>query len=337
MEANGGPVVTSANYLAVDSTGNLFVLDSRAGHVHKYDASGRYISSLSDADGRPIFLRQPGGPPPAGLAIGRDGNVYVAGAPRDMFPNQLPDTAVISRLSPDLTVDAVYRFGRTMRFRGPEVWRDKLVVVLYRPRDIMERFLGYSKEHVEADEELLAVTYDGTPTMYFHPADERKHDVPYWGGDGSRPSSWQEATSSWRRIRYTPYIDTVQGGEEIGTFGDASPSFRHRSRPAPRSFPTADAAYFDWWTSFTTIGGIEVLADSLVVVSLIDRSGDTDGAIERRYRADVFNLHSGEAVAPDVALEGQVLHADILLYVAWRPTAEGWHIGLFDLMDNRSR
>lgn len=80
-----------------------------------------------------------------------------------------------------------------------------------------------------------------------------------------------------------------------------------------------------------------MLADSLVVVSLIDRSGDTDGAIERRYRADVFNLHSGEAVARDVALEGQVLHADTLLYVAWRPTAEGWHIGLFDLMDNRSR
>ena len=80
-----------------------------------------------------------------------------------------------------------------------------------------------------------------------------------------------------------------------------------------------------------------MLADSLVVVVLVDRSSDMSAAIERTYRADVFHLDSGEVVDRDVALEGDVLYADTLLYVAWRPTDEGWHIGLFDLLERGSQ
>lgn len=336
LENGDGPVVMGVNDLAVDSTGHLFVLDAMAGRLHKYDTSGNYVASLSDTVGNAIFLRQPVGASPTGVAVGQDGNIYVTGAPRDMFPNRLWDSVAVSRISPDLAIDAVYRFGRTQSLVRLDVWRDKLVVALDRPRDLVERFLGYSDEHVKANEELLAMTYAGTPTMYFHPADERKHGVPYWGGwFGTFVAATDDellvVNSLYPVHRYGP------GGEAAGTFGDPSPSFRQPSRPEPRSFPTANAAYYEWRNSFTTIDGIHVLADSLVVVLLVDRDGDTHAAIEKRWRADVFKLNSGEVVARDVALEGDVLHADTLLYVAWRPTEEGWHIGLFDLREEGAR
>lgn len=336
LEADGGPVVMGVDYLAVDSTGHLFVLDGRLGNLHKYDASGRYRASLSDAEGRSLFLRQPSGAWPGGIAIGRDDNIYLTGAPHDMFPNQFPDTSVVAKISPDFLVRDVFRVERIESLKGPYVWEDNLVIVLNRPRDSVERLLGYSETHVNVNEELLIMTYAGTEKMYFRPVDERKHDVPYWGG-------WLSTflAPTGKHLLAVNALYPIHQYDSEGlltdTFGSASPSFRQPSRPAPGSFLTADARYYEWRNSFTTIDGIHVLADSLVVVVLVDQNGDMHAAIERCYRADVFNLNSGEVVARDVALEGKVLHADTLLYVAWRPTAEGWHIGLFDLMEEGSR
>ncbi len=77
------------------------------------------------------------------------------------------------------------------------------------------------------------------------------------------------------------------------------------------------------------------MADSLVVVVLEDRNADELAAAQWSYRADVYDLRSGTPVARDVGLEGPVLHADTLLHVAWRPTGDGWHVGLFDLSEGR--
>lgn len=337
LEGGDGPVLMSVRDLAVDSTGNLFILDATAGRLHRYDMSGNYVASLSDAADRAVFLRQPVGATASGVATGRDGNIYVTGAPRDMFPHRPPDTAAVSRISPNLTIDAVYRVARTQLLLGPVSWRDHLVVRLARPRDLVEEFvLGYTEEQVKANEALLAITYAGSPTMYFHPQDERKHGVPYWG-------SWfgtfvADAGDELLAVNSLyPVYRYDSEGILTDTFGNASPSFRQPSRPDPGSFPSANAEYYEWRNSFTTIGGIDVLADSLVVVVLVDQNGDTHAAIEKHYRADVFHLKSGEAIARDVALEGKVLHADTLLYVAWRPTDEGWHIGLFDLREEGSR
>lgn len=334
MEAGDGPVVTRVDDLAVDSIGNLFILDA-AGHLHKYDVSGNYLASLSDTADKAVFLRQPAGITPDDVAVGRDGHIYVTGAPANLFPRRLSDTAAVSRISPDMTIDAVYRIPRTETLIGLVAWRDNLIVVLARPGALLEEFLGYTQEQIEATEKLLAMSYSGTPTMYFHPADEREESVDYWG-------SWfgthvAEAGDEILAVNALyPIYRYDSEGLPTDTFGSASPSFRQPSRRAPGSFPSEDAEYYEWRNSFTTIGGIHVLADSLVVVVLVDQSGDVPTAIERTYRADVFDLKSGEAVARDVALRGKVLHADSLLYVAWRPTDEGWHIGLFDLQEEGS-
>ena len=336
LEAGGGPVVMGVDHLAVDSTGNLFVLDGRVGNLHKYDASGRYEMSLSDAEGKPLFLRQPSGAWPGGVAIGRDGNIYLTGAPRHMFPKQLFDTSVVAKISPEFLVKDIFRVERVKSLKGPYVWEDNLVTVLNRQRDNVERFLGYSEAHVNIREELLTMTYAGAEIMYFRPEDERKHGVPYWGG--WLYTSLAPAGNRLLAVNALyPIHQYDSDGLLTGTFGSASPSFRQPSRPATGSFLTADSRYYEWRNSFTTIGGIYVLADSFVVVVLIDQNGDTHAAIEKHYRADVFDLNSGEVVARDVALEGKVLHADTLLYVAWRPTDEGWHIGLFDLLEKGSR
>lgn len=335
LEAGDGPVMTRVNDLAVDSTGNLFVLDA-AGHLHKYDVFGNYVALLSDTAGKAVFLRQPAGILPDDVAVGRDGHIYVTGAPANLFPRRLSDTAAVSRISPDLAIDAVYRIPRTETLTELVAWRDNLIVALARPGALLEEFLGYSEEQVKATEKLLAMSHSGTPTMYFHPADEREESVPYWG-------SWfvtHVAEAGDELLAVNSLYPIYRYDYEwfpIDTFGGASPSFRQPSRPALGSFPTAGPEYYEWRNSFTTIGGIHVLADSLVVVVLVDQIGNMPNEIERTYRADVFDLNSGKVVARDVALEGEVLHADTLLYMAWRPTDEGWHVGLFDLVEEGPR
>jgi len=334
LESGHGPPVMSVSNVAPDSAGNLFVLDGMAGKLHKYTASGAYVGSAMDPDGESVF-RQPAGPIPVGVVVGGDGNVYVGGAPQSMFDSRLRENAVkaaIARVSPNLAIDTVFTI------RGPESvglsgWRTELAVVLGRPRDGVERMLGLTEEEVLAREELLLMTYDGVLTTAFHPADERKHGIPYWGewftsyavaaGDDLLVVS-----SLYPVYRYGP------DGELVDTFGSASASFRQPSRPEPREFPTWDARKYEWLSSFTTIGGIHVVADSLVVVVLQDRNADEPAVAEWSYRADVFDLQSGEVVARDVGLEGPVVHADTLLYVTWRPTGDSWHIGFFDLDEN---
>jgi len=337
LEAGGGPPVVGLDYLAADSVGNLFVLDASAGHLHKYTAAGRHVGTLAGADGEPVFLRQPAGPSPGGVVVGRDGNVYVAAAPHGMFDPELTENWVkgaVTRVSPALAVDTVFTI------RGPEVVSGlsaslrELAVVLGRPRDAVERRLGLTEEEVLAREEVLLLTYDGVPTTALHPADERRHGVPYWGGwfttyTAAAGNELLVVSSLYPIHRYRP------GGELAGTFGSASASFRQPSRPEPLSFPTADARYYEWRSSFTTIGGMHVVADSLVVVVLEDRNADELAAAQWSYRADVFDLRSGSPVARDVGLEGPVLHADTLLHVAWRPTGDGWHVGFFDLAEGR--
>lgn len=337
LEAGEGPPVVGLDYLAADSAGNLFVLDARAGRLHKYTAAGRHVGALAGADGEPVFLRQPAGPGPGGVVVGRDGNVYVAAAPHGMFDRELTENLVkgaVTRVSPALVVDTVFTI------RGPEAiglksaWRRELAVVLGRPRDAVERAFGLTEEEVLAREEVLLLTYDGVPTTVFHPADERRHGVPYWGGWFSTYTAVAGdellvVSSLYPIHRYRP------GGELVGTFGSASPSFRQPSEPEPRTFPTEDARYYEWRSTFTTIGGIHVVADSLVVVVLVDRNADEPAVAQWSYRADVYDLRSGSAVARDVDLEGPVLHADTLLYVAWQPTGDGWHVGLFDLSERR--
>ena len=323
--------------LAVDSAGHLFVLDATAGHLHKYGADGEHVGSLADADGEAVFLRQPAGPWPGGVAVGQDGNVYVAAAPHGMFGPFAREDAVkgaIARVSPALVVDTVFAIRGPEAVGGLFVWQEKLAAVLFRPRDALERTVGMTEEEVRTREQLLLLTYDGVPTKVFHPVDERRHGIPYWGEWFSTHAvvagdDLLVVNSLYPVYRYGP------GGELADTFGSASASFRQPSRPERGAFPTWGAPIFEWLSSFTTIDGIHVLADSLVVVVLEDRSADDPAVAEKFYRADVYDLQSGDVVARDVGLEGPVLHADSLLYVAWRPAGNGWHIGLVDLEESR--
>ncbi len=214
LEAGGGPPVVGLDYLAADSVGNLFVLDASAGHLHKYTAAGRHVGTLAGADGEPVFLRQPAGPSPGGVVVGRDGNVYVAAAPHGMFDPELTENWVkgaVTRVSPALAVDTVFTI------RGPEVVGGlsasprELAVVLGRPRDAVERRFGLTEEEVLAREEVLLLTYDGVPTTAFIPQTNEGTECPI-GEDGSEPTQPPRATNSWSSAPFIRFI--VTGREE---------------------------------------------------------------------------------------------------------------------------
>ena len=332
LEGGDGPPVLWAWGLAVDAEGNLFVLDRVTRHLRKYSAAGGYLATVSGPDGEAVVFAQPAGHEPLAVTVGLDGNIYVGGAPHGRPSSRAWarwDTVAVTRVTPDLVADTIFSIGGTESLYGLYAWRDKLVVVLSRPWDELERSLGYAEEQVVAREELLLVTYDGMPAKAFHPEDERKHGVPYWREwfgtyAAAAGNDLLVVNSLYPVYRYGPE------GELADTFGSASASFRQPSRPEQGAFPAWGALY-EWLSSFTTIDGVHVVADSLVVVVLEDRSADEPAMAERSYRADVYDLRSGDVVARDVGLEGRVLHADTLLYVAWRPTGKGWHVGLFEL------
>lgn len=161
LEADGGPPGVGVDYLAVDSAGNLFVLDARAGRLHKYAAAGRHVGTLAGADGEPVFLRQPAGPWPGGVVVGRDGNVYVAAALHGMFDPELTENVLkgaVTRVSPALVVDTVFTIRGPETVSGLSAWPRELAVVLLRPRDAVERMLGLTEEDVLAREEVLLLT-----------------------------------------------------------------------------------------------------------------------------------------------------------------------------------
>lgn len=319
LEGGDAPPLLDLADLAVDADGYWFVLDGQTARLHKYDPSGTYVASVSGPDGAAVDLRQPSGTSPRGVTVGRDDHLYVAGAPAGSvaFDPARP-TAAVARISPDLAVDAVFAVEGAYFLTEVHAWDDRIATVLMRPEG--------------PGNEVLVVGYDGTPESSFHPRDPRMEDVPYWSG-------WftTHAAAAGDELAVVNSLYPVhrygREGELAGTFGGPSPSFREPSRPELWAFagPEGRAEHDAWLKSFTTVSSIHVLSGSTVVVVLEDKNPEETAVAESSWRADVFALESGQAIARDLPLAGRVVEADSLLYVAARDPEHGWHIELLKL------
>ena len=160
--------------------------------------------------------------------------------------------------------------------------------------------------------------------------------LPYWSGwftthAGPAGRELVAVNSLYPVHRYG------SGGEHRGTLGGPSSSFRLPSQPERWAFGGPDGRdnYDAWLKSFTTIAGIHALSDSLVVVVLEDLNPEESAFAESSYRADVFDLESGQVLGRDLPLPGRVVEADEVLYVAVRDPERGWRVELFDLELNQ--
>lgn len=324
LEGNGNPLLLAVDDLAVDLAGNLFVLDGKTGQIHKYGPNGDYLASVSGPDGEAAGFRQPSGTGAGSIAFGQDQHLYVAGVVSETVAfDPANPAAAVARVSPDLTVDTLFTVEGPYFLVQLQAWEDKLVAVLMRPRG--------------PGNEVAVYDYGGGAVASFHPRDERMDGVPYWSGwfmTHVAPAGDElvVANSLYPIHRYDA------DGASTGTFGGPSASFRLPSRPERFAFagPEGRAQHDEWLKSFTTIDGVHVLDDSLVVIVLKDLNDEETALPEPRYRADVFNLGSGRLVARDVSLDGRVVESDTLLYVATRNAEDGWQLGIFDLVVGRS-
>lgn len=323
LEGDGNPPLLKLEDLAVDADGNLLVLDGGTARVHKYDASGAYLASVTGSDGGVVALEQPGGARPHSVVVGSDEHLYVTGAPPGSVAfDPASPTAAVTRISPDLAVDTFFIVQDVYLLGELHAWDQKLAAVLMRPAG--------------PGNEVATFGYDGTPDLSFHPRDPRMDSLPYWSGwfttqVGITGRELVAVNSLYPVHRYG------SGGEEMGTFGGPSPSFRHPSQPERWAFGGAEGRdnYDAWLKSFTTIAGIHVLSGSVAVVVLKDLNPDESAFAEASYRADVFDVESGQSLGRDLPLPGNVVEASEMLYVAVRDPEQGWRVELFNLEMDR--
>ena len=323
LEGDGKPPLLVLEDLAVDADGNLLVLDGTTARIHKYDPSGEYLAVVSGPDGAPVAFKQPSGGRPRSVVVGSDDYLYVTGAPPGSvaFDPDSPSGAV-ARISPDLAVDTFFAVQGVYFLIELHAWDQKLAAVLMRPAG--------------PGNEVAVFGYDGTPQSSFHPRDPRMDSLPYWSGwftthAGPAGRELVAVNSLYPVHRYG------SGGEHRGTIGGPSSSFRLPSQPERWAFGGPDGRdnYDAWLKSFTTIAGIHALSDSLVVVVLEDLNPEESAFAESSYRADVFDLESGQVLGRDLPLPGRVVEADEVLYVAVRDPERGWRVELFDLELNQ--
>lgn len=321
LERDGNPSLLGVKDLAVNAAGNLVVLDGKTGRIHKYGPDGKYLASALGADGEPAGFWQPSGADAGSIAFGQDRNLYVTGTARRVAFDSGQPVAAVARVSPDLAVDTFFTVEGTYFLVQLRAWEDKLAIVLMRPRG--------------PGNEVAVYDYEGRSVAAFHPRDDRMESVPYWTG--------------WFMTRVAPAGDELvvanslyplhrygSDGAAKGTLGSASASFRLPSHPELFAFagPEGRARHDEWLKSFTTIDGVHVLDDSMVVVVLKDLNDRETALSEAQYRADFFEMGSGRLLARDVALGGRVVEADTVLYVATRDPEEGWRLEVLDLEAN---
>ena len=322
LERDGNPPLLGVEDLAVDVAGNLFVLDGKTGRVHKYGPDGKYLASVPGTDGEPAGFWQPSGAGAGSIAFGQDRHLYVTGTARRVAFDSGQPVAAVARISPDLAVDTFFTVEGTYFLVQLRAWQDKLATVLMRPRG--------------PGNEVAVYDYEGRSVATFHPRDERMEGVPYWTGwftTHVAPAGDElvVANSLYPLHRYG------SDGAPKGTFGSASASFRLPSHPELFAFagPEGRTRHDEWLKSFTTIDGVHVLDDSMVVVVLKDLNDRETALSEARYRADIFELGSGRLLARDLTLGGRVVAADTALYVATQDSEEGWRLEVLDLEANR--
>ncbi|HEX7050569.1 MAG TPA: 6-bladed beta-propeller [Longimicrobiales bacterium] len=307
LEEPDSALITEIVGLDVDARGRLLVPDPTSGQVRVYAPDGRLIRALGRPGKGPGELTQP-----MGAAFDAVGGVYVSevGNPR------------ITRFDASFALDTTFPLREADFGANLEVVGGNVVVFAMRTGPAPEIYDLYAR--------------DGSLAGRFHPLPAAVQQTPYWiSAARSRLAVGAASIFVANNLLY-PVRRYSLTGEPLGEIGTPPPSWRAPTRPAPGAFagPTARAEFERWRRTFTTIAGLGVYQDSLLLVAHEQLDPDVLEYEEATYRADVYRLGTEPVkLYHDVPLPGPLLHAGgaVYLLLAGPGESRGWTLGRYRL------
>lgn len=305
LEEPDSGLITEIPDLDVDAGGRLLIPEPAEAVVRVYDANGGLLAQLgAQGDGPGEFRR------PRAAVFGPQGGVYVT------------DTAIprVTRFTPSLELDTIFSLSRA--YFGDRIERvaDALVVFAMREGPDARLYDLYSSRGVSA--------------RSFHRAHPLVRSVPGWlAAARSHVAAGAGHIFIAENLLY-PIVRYDSRGSLVDSVGWPPPSWRPASHPKPGAFvsPTAWSRFQRWRRSFTTISGLGVYGDSLLLVVHKSLAPEVTAYEEASYRLDVYRLgRTVEKLHQDVELPGPMLHAgrSVYLLLAAPPSGIGWTLARY--------
>lgn len=309
LEETDSALITTVPSLDVDELGRLLVPEPTVGEVRIYDREGRLLNRLGRrGDGPGEFQR------PAAAVFGPGGSVYVSdiGSPR------------ITRFAPGLELDTTFELNGA-HFAGP-------IEVL--PGGIVSFAMRAGPEALIYD----VYGHDGVRRASFHRLNPLIRTDPGWiSAARSRLAVGDGHIHVAENLLY-PVHRYDFAGRRVDSVGTPPPSWRPASRPEPSAFrgPRAWSRFARWRRTFTTIVGLGIHRDSLLLVAHEALDPNVISYEEPTYRLDLYSLRPVVTkLYEDLPLPGRLLHVGARLYLLLGrpPELSAWTVGLYRLED----
>lgn len=307
LEEPRDAALTEITDLDVDADGRLLVPAPTAGEVRLHAPDGSLVERLGGRGEGPGEFRRP-----MFAAFGPDGGILVTDA----------DQPRVTRFDADLSLDTVFRLGGA--FFGSQIasTHEDVAVFALKGTDSAKAFGVYSSE--------------GDLEGRFGRLPSGLRDTPGWMA-AARSRLASDGTRFFGGINlFYPLLLYDPESGSVDSLGTPPPSWRPASRPDPGTFEGREGREHleEWRRTFTTVSGLEVYRDSLLLVEHESLDPETLEHREASYRIDVYRLRSTpEKLVADVDLPGRLLHAgrSVHLLTATPADAPGWTVTRYDL------
>lgn len=309
LEEADSALITMVPSLDVDELGRLLIPEPTAGEARIYDPDGRLLNRLGRrGDGPGEFQR------PAAAVFGPGGAVYVSdiGSPR------------ITRFAPGLEIDTTFELKRA-HFGGP------MEVV---PGGIVSFAMRAGPDALIYD----VYGHDGVRRASFHRLHPLIRTDPGWiSAARGRLAVGGGRIFVAENLLYPVYRYDF-AGRPVDSLGGPPPSWRPVSRPEHGTFqgPLGWSRFARWRRTFTTIAGLGIHRDSLLLVAHEALDPDVIAYEEATYRLDVYSLGAGVTkLYEDIPLPGRLLHVGDRLYLllGQPPELGAWTLGRYRMED----
>jgi hypothetical protein len=304
LEEPDTAVISEIRTIDVSPDGRIVIPGRQQSQVRIYAADGRLLRSLGRRGEGPGEFKRP-----QSAAFAHDGRIFVVDVSQRL-----------TRFAPSLELDTILRLQDTEFGGDVQAAGDTLVVGLVHPLRPGHEFAFYS-----FDGEWLGGFHDQNPLVR----------VPYWVGP------WVEYLAVGRRFMYVaesmvyPLYRYSRDGTAADTFGAPPPSWIQASKPQPGQFMGASAMqrYERWLRTFTTIAGIFLYRDSLLLVQHEKLDPDVRAYREATYRIDIYDVASEPVTKlyEDIPVPGRILEGGDHIYVLVATPPPGWAIGKYEL------
>ena len=310
LEEPDSGLITGVPGIDVDAGGRLLVPEPALAEVRVYSPGGRLLQRLGRRGDGPGEFRRP-----LAAAFAPDGSVYVtdAGVPR------------ITRFTPSLAFDTVFLLHSAYFAAQIEPVPEGVVVFAMREGPDARLYDVYSSR--------------GELRVSFHAMHPLIRSVPGWI-TAARSNLAVGAGHIYiaENLLY-PFARYDRAGRLVDSVGTPPPSWTAASRPEPGAFQGADAwtRFQRWRRTFTTISGLGIYRDSLLLVVHKTLDPRVVAYEESRYRLDLYRLGAElRKLAQDIELPGPLLHAGEKVYIllAAPPETERWTLGRYRLWES---